>query len=188
MQQRSCRCVMYRKRWVKCRLEVNTAIGRSSSTIPDPSTAGAVWGISRMFDCKSIHIHPQTPFNHPPLSHLLPMYLYHQNNSELTCWKPAETSAMREENMYICGLNQQRTFHFVACRTWNRSFLLKIHVSIQFSQYDKSLTLVLVTSLKGEQFNYSFKTLYWHPLTFQCVSLLCPLATKCFKNNTKEKG
>lgn len=56
---------MYRKRWVKYRLEVNRAIGRSSSIIPDLSIGGAVWGISRMFDCKSLHIYPQTQFDPP---------------------------------------------------------------------------------------------------------------------------
>lgn len=68
MLQRSCRCVMYRKRLVKCRLKVNTAIGRSSSTILNLSTGRAVWGISRMSDCKSIHIYPQTPLDPPPTS------------------------------------------------------------------------------------------------------------------------
>ncbi|CAK6962543.1 hypothetical protein JOB18_030921 [Scomber scombrus] len=51
--QRSRRCVMYRKRWVKCRLEINTPIGKRQQ---QQRSRCIDRRISRMFDCKSIHI------------------------------------------------------------------------------------------------------------------------------------
>ncbi|KAG7503034.1 hypothetical protein JOB18_030921 [Solea senegalensis] len=80
MQPRSCRCVMYRKRWVKCRLDVDTFIGKGCSSAPDASSGDAAWGISRMFDCKSIRIFPQTPFTPAPP----PLSLHHRLTADLS--------------------------------------------------------------------------------------------------------
>lgn len=141
MLQRSCRCVMYRKRWVKCRLEVNTAIGRSSSTIPDLSTGGAVWGISRMSDCKSIHIYPQTPFDPPPTSPALVSLPSTQIRADLpkASWDSTDVTGkhvhLRSESALDC------LFCCVPHKK-NRSFLPEIHASVQFSQYDKIHTSV----------------------------------------------
>ncbi len=78
-----------------------------------------------MFDCKSIHIHPQTPSS--------------------------------------ASLN------------------------IQSSQYDKSLTRGLVTCLKGEEFNYSSKTLYWcrNDIAVCITTVSCSCKTPNKKNKIK---
>lgn len=47
-----------------------------SNSAPRASTGGAIWGISRMFDCKSIVIHP-----HTPSLHFSPLFVPHASNS-----------------------------------------------------------------------------------------------------------
>lgn len=102
MQQRSRRCVMYRKRWVKCRLEVNTVIGRGSSTVPDVSTGDAVRGESA--ECLTLNPYASI---HKLLSQLA--------DPLKASWEASEVGL---GGKHVCrGLNQRRKTHIYFCCT-----------------------------------------------------------------------
>lgn len=161
--QRCCGCVMYRKRWVKCRLEVDTSVGTSGSSLPIHRLAVPYGGSAQCLTgnpCASI---PRTPAVDTARS-----------------W-PAES----QPTLWRCSRGL-----FALCRVLRTDtgvFLPRTRASADFSQYDKSLTLVLVTSLKGEQFNYSLGALYWCLMTFECVSPFRPPATKALKAMQRKK-